>query len=132
MKKIETLWVYRLESLDPDNGLWYNNKAQNSFKKGMGILSDECPSKNLPMGYDYRYRQNGKMWFSSCTNIEDLKHWFRAEDAKKLIENGFVFRKYNATEWHEYDFETVFIKETSLSSEEVLPETIYGDEWNNL
>jgi hypothetical protein len=39
------------------------------------------------------------------------------EDAKNLIQNGFVFTRYLAKDYHEYENETVFLKETSLRRE---------------
>ena len=112
-------WVYRFESTDPTNGLWYDNKGNFCFDKGIGSLDDSCKTKELPMGYDERYRQDGRMWFSSCTNQEDLTHWFSKEDARKLQEKGFKFYKYLATEYHEYPMETVFIKDTCIDRVEI-------------
>jgi hypothetical protein len=112
-------WLYRFESTDPTNGLWYDNKGNFCFYKGIGSLDDSCKTKELPMDYDERYRQDGRMWFSSCTNQEDLTHWFSKEDARKLQEKGFKFYKYLATEYHEYPMETVFIKDTCIDRVEI-------------
>lgn len=71
------------------------------------------------MDHDERYKQGGRDWFSSCSNKEDLLHWYSLIDAKELIEKGFVFTRYLATEYHEYEQETVFIKESSLYREEI-------------
>ena len=71
------------------------------------------------MGYDSRYKQDGKDWFSSCSNKEDLLHWFSLDDAATLLANGFVFTRYLAVDFHEYENETVFLKETSLYREEI-------------
>ena len=71
------------------------------------------------MGFDERYKQDGRDWFSSCSNKEDLMHWYSLEDAKELISKGFVFTRYLATEYHEYDQQTVFIKDTALYREEI-------------
>lgn len=104
-------WLYRLEAVDPSNGLWYNQN--NELVWGIGNI-DGCETKNLPMGYDERYHKDGKNWFSSCSNIEDLSHWYSLEDAKKLIESGFVFTKYLAVDYNEYENETCFLKETAI------------------
>lgn len=125
--KKEPKWLYRLESINPENGLWYNSNAEFCFNEGIGSLDDSCKTKNLPMGYDKRYRQDGRMWFSSCSRKEDLTHWFSKEDAKKLIEKGFVFTKYLATEYVEYEFETVFIKDTSLERVEISLYEVFDD-----
>lgn len=101
-------WLYRLEAKDKNNGLWYNSK--NEYVWGCKNCSGEA--KNLPMGYDKRYHIDGKNWFSSCSNIEDLLHWYSKEDATYLLENGFVFTKYLAKDYHEFELETVFLKET--------------------
>ena len=104
-------WLYRLESITPDNGLWYN--TQNQLVWGIGKL-EKCKTKDLPMEYDERYHKDGKNWFSSCSKKEDLSHWYSLQDAIDLIANGFVFTKYLATEYVEYELETTFIKETAL------------------
>ena len=113
MKKAK--WLYRLESISPDNGLWYSQK--NELVWGMKITNGEA--KNLPMDYDWRYHIDGKNWFSSCSKFEDLLHWYSKEDAKLLIDNGFVFTKYLAQDYHEFELETVFLKETALERVEI-------------
>ena len=118
MKK-EPKWLYRLEFKDNSCGLWYNGNGDWCFESGIGALGDECKTKTLPMDYDWRYKQDGRDWFSSCSNIEDLLHWYSKEDATKLMYNGFVFTRYLSTEYVEYPMETVFIKETCLKREEI-------------
>lgn len=112
----KTKWLYRLEYKDDTNGLWYNGNGNWCFEKGIGSI-EGCKTKTLPMDYDERYKQDGRDWFSSCSKKEDLLHWYSLEDAEKLLDNGFVFTRYLATEYHEYDLETVFIKETSINRE---------------
>ncbi len=111
---MEPKWLWRLESATPDNGLWYDSRG--NYVWGIGVV-DGCVTKDMPMGFDPRYRQDGRMWFSSCSNRDDLMHWYSVEDAEELVAMGFVFTRYLATEYHEYDMETVFIKETSLARE---------------
>jgi len=113
---IRAKWLYRLESISPANGLWYN--SNNEFCFGIGRL-DNCSTKNLPMGYDERYHKDGRNWFSSCSKKEDLLHWYSLENALELIANGFVFARYLATEYIEYDNETTFIKGSALAREEM-------------
>lgn len=105
-------WLYRLESTDTNLGLWYNENGD--FVLTLGEI-ENCKTKELPMGCDPRYKQDGKDWFSSCSNIEDLTHWYSIDNAKDLISRGFRFSKYLATDYVEYDKETVFLKETCLS-----------------
>lgn len=109
-------WLYRLESKNDTNGLWYNAKGQYCF--GIGALLN-CKTKDLPMGYDERYQKDGRQWFSSCSRKEDLMHWYSLQDAIDLINHGFVFTRYLATEYVEYEMETTFIKETYLAREEI-------------
>ena len=112
-------WLYRLEYKDGSNGLWYDGSGEWCFEKGIGALDDSCKTKTLPMDYDWRYKQDGKDWFSSCSMKKDLLHWYSVDDAKTLIANGFVFTRYLAVDYHEYENETVFLKETSLKREEI-------------
>jgi hypothetical protein len=113
----EPKWLYRLESTDPNNGLWYNNNGEFCFDTGIGSLSDECKTKTLPMDYDERYKADGRDWYSSCSNKEDLLHWYSLEDANELINKGFVLKRYLAVEYTEYPNETVFIKDSCIKEE---------------
>lgn len=106
-------WLYRLESTDRNLGLWYNAKGEWVMDKTLGKIPNNT-TKDLPMEYDWRYKQDGKDWWSSCSNIEDLTHWYSREDAELLIKQGFRFSKYLATDYHEYDYQTVFLKETCI------------------
>ena len=117
MEHKEPKWLYRLESTDPKNGLWYNNYGDFCFNTGIGSLGDDCKTKELPMDYDPRYKTDGRDWFSSCSNKEDLTHWYSIENAKELVSKGFVFKRYLAVEYTEYSFETVFIKDSCLDEE---------------
>jgi hypothetical protein len=119
---MEPKWLYRLEAKDPNNGLWYNQK--NELVWGIGKL-ENCKTKDLPMGYDERYHKDGRNWYSSCSHKEDLAHWYSLEDALELIKNGFVFTRYTATEYVEYENETTFIKETSFDREVLNIEDIW-------
>lgn len=110
-------WLYRLESTDPKNGLWYNDNGDFCFDTGIGSLSDECKTKELPMDYDPRYKADGRDWYSSCSDKEDLTHWYSLKDANDLINKGFVFKRYLAVEYTEYPLETVFIKDSCLKEE---------------
>ena len=111
-------WLYRLEYKDGTCGLWYNGDGKWCFEQGIGSLVG-CKTKDLPMDHDERYKQDGRDWFSSCSNKEDLLHWYSLKDAEELIKRGFVFTRYLATEYHEYENETVFIKESALVREEI-------------
>lgn len=123
MSDKEPKWLYRLESTDPEKGLWYDSSGEMVWTIGQ----IDCDTKWLPMDYDERYRQDGRMWHSSCTRKSDLSHWYSLEAALDLIENhGFVFARYLATEYHEYEFETVFIKETCMAREEMDITEVFG------
>lgn len=104
-------WLYRLEAVNADNGLWYDTVGNYVF--GIGEI-DGCQTKTLPMGYDERYRKDGRHWFSSCSYSGDLAHWYSLADARELMEKGFRFTMWLATEYEEYENETCFIKETSI------------------
>lgn len=116
-------WLYRMESTNPKNGLWYNEDG--AFVFGINEINN-CVTREMPMGYDERYQQGGKSWFSSCSNVEDLTHWYSVENAKELLEKGFKFYRYLAIDYHEYENETVFLKETSLDKVEISFEELFG------
>ena len=116
-------WLYRLESKTPENGLWYN--LNNNLVWGIRKIKN-CLTKDLPMDYDTRYHKDGRNWFSSCSKKEDLLHWYSLQNALDLINNGFVFTKYLATEYVEYEFETTFIKDSCLAREEIDIEKLFN------
>lgn len=107
-------WLYRLEAVDDANGLWYNTNS--NLVWGIGNVPD-CETKHLPMGYDERYHKDGKNWYSSCSRAEDLSYWYSLENAQYLVAHGFVFTKYLAVDYVEYELETTFLKETALARE---------------
>ena len=110
-------WVYRLESTKPDAGLWYDSRGKwCRDRNGIGNIPG-CETWKLPMGYDARYKKGGRDWFSSCSRLEDLSHWYSKRDAERLLRRGFVFTRYLATEYYEYPLETTFIPHTSLARE---------------
>ena len=115
-QSIKPKWLYRLESIAPENGLWYSSDAK--FVFGIGKI-DGCKTKDLPMGWDPRYHAGGANWFSSCSRKEDLLHWFSKEDARKLLAKGFVFTRYLATDFIECEFETLFRKDCAKRREEI-------------
>ena len=117
-------WLYRLESTDPNHGLWY--REDGTWVWDLGAMPD-CRTKDLPMGYDERYRKDGRHWFSSCSRLEDLSHWYSLKDALELIAKGYRFSRYLATEYTEYPMETTFIKETCLAREDVDIASIWGN-----
>ncbi len=117
-------WLYRLEATSPENGLWYNQKNELVF--GIGKLPN-CKTKELPMGYDERYHKDGKNWFSSCSRKEDLSHWYSLEDALELLKSGFVFTRYLAVDYIEYELETTFLKDTALKREVLNIKDIWRD-----
>lgn len=117
-------WLYRLESKTPDNGLWYN--LRNEFVWGINKI-ENCSTKNLAMDYDARYHKDGRNWFSSCSKKEDLMHWYSLQNALDLINHGFVFTRYLATEYVEYEFETTFIKDSCLKREEINIEELFNE-----
>lgn len=116
-------WLYRLESKTSDKGLWYN--LNNEYVFVVGELED-CPSKDFYMGYDERYQKDGRNWYSSCSNKQDILHWFTVKNILDLIAKGFVLARYLATEYVEYENETTFIKDTALAREEIDIRTIFN------
>ena len=125
----EPKWLYRLEETKPGSGLWYDENGKLVWTIGK---IDNCPTKYLPMDHDWRYCQDGRKWHSSCTRKEDLARWYTLESALDLIQNhGFVFTRYLATEYKEYELETVFIKDTCLAREELDIRDVFGEDVHN-
>ncbi len=116
-------WVYRLESIVPNKGLWYDHKG--NFVETLKSVPNNTSHK-LPMGYDERYKQDGKNWWSSCSRMEDLTHWYTVEDVRYLLNNGFALTRYLVVDFIEYEKETLFLKETAFRRVELTIGQVFG------
>lgn len=109
-------WLYRLESRNPNNGLWYDARGRYVF--GVGKMK-RYRNKGLPMGYDPRYHVDGKNWVSSTGDKRTFLKWFNPDEIRQLLGMGFWFGRYLARDYIEYGTETVFLKETAIRREEL-------------
>jgi hypothetical protein len=57
-------------------------------------------------------------------------HWYSKEDATYLLKHGFRFTKYYARDYHEFDLETVFLKETATMPIEIDFLSLFEEEKN--
>lgn len=96
--------LFRVETLDADEGLWYKRKDQSSS----GVIHRlELTNKDLPMEFDPDVALNE--WRSAAESIEQLKFWFTHADLLKLIPLGFGLYeieanivKQHTTEWYSH------------------------------
>lgn len=126
-RPLQPVWLYRFESIDPLGGLWYNSQSEWVYEDGIKKINNPV-AHDLPMGYDPRYRKDGRNWFSSVPDSRLMQHWFHRENIPELLDNGFVLYRYLATEYVHYEYETCFIKETSLTRELLNPYSLWDAE----
>jgi hypothetical protein len=120
---METRTVYRIEKPEANHGMWYNAKGE--YEPIIDTLCPDGISKDFPMDYDKKHRKDGKVWYSSGKSIENMHQWFSANDAKRLLENGFRLFIYVVSEWQEKEMEYLFTKEGVISVEEITLDKIW-------
>ena len=113
----KTTKIYRIENHKTMHGMWYDKDG--NFNPFIQNLTDGV-SKNLPMGHCDDHRRLGKVWYSGCENIEDLKSWFSAQDALELEQAGYLLFIFEVTETYRKENETLFTRE-SIVAETVIP-----------
>lgn len=102
-----TQTIYRIENPVTMNGMWYNERGE--YEPRIFDLT-EGVSAHLPMGWHERYGQGGNRWFSGCSDVELLKHWFSIRDIMELDEAGYKLFSFQSTEFIHEEFQTLFTR----------------------
>ncbi|MED1125171.1 hypothetical protein [Bacillus atrophaeus] len=115
--------IYRIENEETMHGMWY--RLDGTYDPFIKRLTDGR-SADLPMDFHPRYSQGGYKWFSGGKSIEQMAYWFSAQDALELHEAGYKLYEFEATQYIEEEFQTLFTREGVVSKREIPLETIWN------
>lgn len=121
---MKTRRVFRIENKDINIGFWYNSDGTPSnLAEKLGTTN-----KDLPMPYDKnKYTSpSGEPYICSAPDLESLLHWFRKDDFKILIDQGFKLHMYEVYDYIEDGPQTLFLR-SKVISDTILPDiAMYG------
>lgn len=114
--------IYRIENDETNHGMWY--RLDGTFDPFIMRLT-EGVSKDLPMGFNERYRKDGFRWQSGAGSMEDMKFWFSALDALELFKNGYKLYEFESNQFMVVEHEIMFTREGILTRHEIPLDTIW-------
>lgn len=114
--------IFRIENEITNHGMWY--RLDGTFDPFIKRLT-EGKSKNLPMGFDEKFHKENLKWFSGCSNIADMQHWFSDLDAFELSVNGYKLYEFQSKQFIAEEHQTLFTREGILTKKEIPLETIW-------
>lgn len=115
--------IYRIENEETEHGMWY--REDGTYDPFILRLT-EGKSKDLPMGFDPNRFTGGYKWFSSCSNLDDMRHWFSDLDALELFKNGYKLFQFEAGQTIVLPHEVMFTREGLISKTEIPLDTIWN------
>lgn len=117
--------IYRIETPEEKVGMWYDHNG--IFRKTIGVLCPNGIAKDLPMPLNLElYRKDGEIWNSAGSSIEQMNHWFTAEDAKSLMNNGFKLFEFEVNTYQELEHEILFCRKGIIHQKEIELKTIWN------
>lgn len=123
MNKIIT--VYRIEIPEDKNGMWYSKDGV--LQPKIGIYCPYGTAKDLPMPLNLElHRKDGLIWNSGGKSIENMNHWFTAEDAKSMMNHGFKLFEFDVNLFQELEHETLFCRDGLISQREIPLEKVWN------
>lgn len=84
--------LYRVENQETQVGLWYNSRGEKT-----DYIVHEIPdamNRDMPMDFDPTFVG----WTSSAGSLEQMKHWFSADDVTHLAQAGYNLFQIEATD----------------------------------
>lgn len=118
----EPIKIYRIENQETNHGMWYDKNG--NYNPFIERLTDG-KSASLPMDYDERYGDGGVRWYSGCSDIETMQHWFSDQDAKELSINGYKLYIFETAVAKEEELQTLFIREGIVRQTEIPLDVIW-------
>lgn len=112
---MEPIYIYRLEN-ENGHGMWY--REDGTYDPFIMKLTEGI-SKHLPMDYDERYGKGGLRWYSGCSEMGKLKHWFSDRDAQELRGAGYKLLRFTSTQYTIEEHQTIFTREGVIGTIEI-------------
>lgn len=109
--------IYRIEHPTDKDGMWYNIKGEP--KKQIHKLCPNGVAKDFPMPFNELHKKDGLNWCSAGGSVEQMNHWFSAEDAKNLLDNGYKLYELRVSEIQDLEKEVLFCREHIISTKEI-------------
>ena len=114
---MNTITVYRIENPTTHHGMWYDANG-----KYDPVIQELCPNgitKDLPMPFNKAQQTDGYKWYSAGKSIENMHQWFSAEDAQRLVNNGFKLFQFKVNMYQQLDMEVLFCREGVVDCKEI-------------
>ena len=97
--------LYRVQSIENAGSLWYN--PDGTPNRVVDKLSNDTLAK-LPMDFDPRYREDGRIWQCATSDIDNFNYWFSLQDYTELIDMGYKAVKFDTNEFIKEEHQTLF------------------------
>lgn len=109
--------LYRIEHKETKAGMWHNYDG--SYNGIIKTLT-EGKSKNVPMNKIKEQSKDGKKWFSSVSNLDQLLEWFSRKDIEELVSLGYQLYEIECSECNRVaKGEILFTRESVTSMKEI-------------
>lgn len=122
---MKEMTIFRIEKSDQKHGMWHNENGEYD-----PIIQEICPNsatKDLPMPYNEQHKKDGLKWFSATSSIENMHYWFSADDAQRLINNGFKLYQMRINMYQITEMEVLFCREGVIESKEIPLENVWKE-----
>lgn len=113
--------LYRVQSRDNAGSMWYN--PDGTSNRIVDRLTSDRLAK-LPMEYDSRYREGGKIWQCAAWDIRHLNQWFSRQDMMELIDMNFHVVRFNAKEYVKEENQVIFTMKSVFNVEDITDYTV--------
>lgn len=121
---MEYITLYRVEHDEKKHGMWYNNDCVPLEEAEQESILEKIECDRLlkmPMPYSDRYRKDGKEWKCSTDTVEMLYHWFRPEDIRAMVAEGYDVKMFESNDYIIEDNQVLFA-EGSRRNEQIITE----------
>jgi hypothetical protein len=115
--------IYRIENEETNHGMWY--RLDGTFDPFILRLTDGR-SKDLPMGFNDRYYQDGFRWQSGAGSIAEMQFWFSELDALELFKNDYKLFEFESNQFNVVEHEVMFTREGILTKQEIPLDTVWN------
>ena len=127
------MFIYRIEHGVTTLGMWHTLINDVDSPDGYPPEGGDVPLVSLltrqdiaemPMPDNDLWRAKGRQWYSGVPSMEAMGYWFTRGDMLELFELGFDIFRYDVTEWHHLETETLFTRESVISKINIKEEVL--------